>query len=165
MGKTWKVLSLVVVCCAVPILGSVPIAAQPFDVMVNVTEAPPGTWKIQVVDPKGPDICRTMDLPVCDGQSFRWKVTGKPLSEAQKVVVEAAAIAPDCFGGATSWEITGSGSADSPIPSPSASCPLDNSAYSKYGILWPYDVVLYQRENPEAEWVEVARSDPRGIVH
>lgn len=140
-------------------LGSVPSNALPADVFIFIIEAPPGNWTIHLANPKGPDICATMSLPICDGEHFRWEVKGGGLNAGEKVVILAAGVAPDCFGGKTTWEIIGPTDDEaSPVPTYSATCPS-----SKYGVLWPYDIQYWELDGKD--WVMRVETDPRGIVH
>lgn len=138
--------------------GSVPCEAQPnpVDVLIQITEAPPGTWTIQIVDPKGPDICRpSVSLPICQGDQITWKVTGKPLAQGEEVIIRQASVATvDCFA-TDQWTITGPANSVSSGP---ITCSI-SAQVSKYGILWPYDVEFWKDGAKKAE------TDPRGIVH
>lgn len=155
----------IVVCGAVAFAvmvatGSVPCEAQPnpVDVLIRITEAPPGTWNIEIVDPKGPDICRpSVSLPICEGDEITWKVTGQPLAQGEEVIVRQASVAPfDCFQ-QQSWTIKDS-TPNHSVSSGPITCPIP-AEVSKYGVLWPYDVEFWKDGAKKAE------TDPRGIVH
>lgn len=161
----------IAVCSVVAFVGMLalspgPSEANPAYVYVILKKMP--SWELKVVDPKGPDICRSgVSFPICDDQdSITWvlTITGPPpheLEENQRVrIVEIEGQADDCFGGdgPDSWIIEG---------------PDENTAESghpvcegeKYGILWPYDIVFEQYNEDTERWDEVTRIDPRGIVH
>ncbi len=108
------------------------------------------SWAIKEVAPKGPDICRTMGLPVCDGTQFLWTVVGYPMVAGESVIIKQAPPAPDCFQW-DQWVIEG--------PNSAVTSGLPTCDGGKYGVFWPYDVEFWK------DGVKKAETDPRGIVH
>ena len=112
-----------------------------------------GNWEIKAVTPKGPDICKNMDKPICDGTQFLWTVVGHPMAVGDRVIVRKASFAKSCFAW-DEWVIDGPNSA---ITSGAVTCDMTPDEM-KYGVFWPYDVEFYQDGELKAS------TDPRGIL-
>lgn len=170
MVKTRITIFAAMIITVMLVLGAVPGSANKADVMI-ILQGPSSNLSVKTVftDIKGPGICRTMNQPYCDGREFRWELVN-PAKLPEGGCVKVRAVLPvttlDCFSGQYEWVIYQSPFyVDSSVPANSTTCPLN--AMTKYGVLWPYDVEVWEScpdGVPEGE-EPIAVTDPRGILH